>query len=505
MAIRDDVSFQRWRSRVSVLASVGVVLFACGFAARAADLNDEFRKYQKGEQESFKRFKDERDREFADFLRTQWEEFQSFRGVKRDPTPKPVVVPRPPPVVRPMPEEKAKPRKPPEPVVQLKPPPPPPPPPPAVPAVAAPKGKAATLAFYGQSVTIYYDPSVAARLEGKPSPESIANYWTALGSSEYEALMQRLRSLHTGLRLGDWPYADLVRAFSRQVHAGNENDERLLTWFLLVKSGYRARIAYDDVRIHLFITSDQQIYGAKFLKFQGTPYYAALARDRGANLGRVFTYDKEYPGQTRNLDLRIASLQFTKPAVRSRNLKFEYGGKRYAFSIPVDSRVVEFFGAYPQTDLRQYFSAATSEDTRAALAKEMRAIVAGMSEEEALNLMLRFVQTAFAYKTDEEQFGAEKYFFVEDMLFYPYSDCEDRSVLYAWLVREILGGDVVGLSYPGHVATAVLMHREKRGAATVDYNGKRYVVADPTYIGADLGMAMPQFARVRPEVIVTHP
>jgi hypothetical protein len=73
--------------------------------------------------------------------------------------------------------------------------------------------------------------------------------------------------------------------------------------------------------------------------------------------------------------------------------------------------------------------------------------------------------------------------------------------MYAWLVREVLGGDVVGLSYPGHVATAVYLRGGKNGAATVDYQGKRYVVADPTYIGADLGMAMPQFAGVRPDVI----
>ncbi len=506
MGSRDAMPGRR-RLRVGRLAGVGALLLAGGvtggLTARAADLNDEFRQYQKSEQESFKKFKDERDREFADFLRTQWEEFQSFRGLKRDPTPKPVVIPKRPPAPRPaVPEERAKPAaQPPAPVVQLKPPAAPPAPPPVVPPVEAPKGKAATFDFYGQRVTIYYDPSVAARLAGAPGAESIANYWTALGSAEYEALLQRLRTVRTSLRLGDWPYIDLVREFARQVHPASANDERLLAWFLLIKSGYRARVAYDDSRIHLFIPAEQQIYGAKFLKFQGTPYYAALEQDRGASLGRVFTYDKDYPGQTRNVDLRVDSLEFTKPAMLVRELHFEYGGKRYVLKVPVDRRAVEFFNVYPQTDLQWYFSAATTPETRAALAQEMRKIVAGMSEEAALNLMLRFVQTAFAYKTDEEQFGHEKYFFVEDTLFYPYSDCEDRAVMYAWLVREVLGGDVVGLSYPGHVATAVYLRGGKNGAATVDYDGKRYVVADPTYIGADLGMAMPQFAGVRPQVI----
>ncbi len=490
---------RRRRLRTGHLAGAAALLIACAVSARAADPNDEFRQYQKSEQESFKRFKDERDREFADFLRTQWEEFQSFRGLKRDPTPKPGVVPKRPPA--PAPAVPAERPKAPEPIVQLKPPAPPPPPPPAVPPVEAPKGKAATFDYYGQRITIYYDPSIAARLSGAPGPESIANYWTALGSAEYEALLQRLRTLHASLRLGDWPYMDLVREFAGQVHPASQNDERLLTWFLLIKSGYRARIAYDDSHIHLFIPAAQQIYGAKFLKFQGTPYYAALEQDRGASLGRVFTYDKDYPGQTRDVDLRVASLDFTRPAMLTRELHFEYGGKRYVLKVPVDRRAVEYFNSYPQTDLEWYFNAATTAETRAALAQEMRKIVAGMSEEAALNLMLRFVQTAFAYKTDEEQFGHEKYFFVEDTLFYPFSDCEDRAVMYAWLVREVLDGDVVGLSYPGHVATAVYLRGGKNGAVTVDFQGKRYVVADPTYIGADLGMQMPQFAGVHPQVI----
>jgi hypothetical protein len=124
-----------------------------------------------------------------------------------------------------------------------------------------------------------------------------------------------------------------------------------------------------------------------------------------------------------------------------------------------------------------------------------------MNEDEALNMLLRFAQTAFAYKTDGDQFGREKYMFVEETLSYPYSDCEDRAVLYAWLVREVAGGDVIGLSYPGHVATAVRVRNVKSGFSTIDYDGKRYVVADPTYIGADVGMAMPQYASVRPDIV----
>ena len=113
-----------------------------------------------------------------------------------------------------------------------------------------------------------------------------------------------------------------------------------------------------------------------------------------------------------------------------------------------------------------------------------------MSQEDAANLLINFVQTAFRYMTDDEQWGYERPFFPEETLYYPYSDCEDRSILYARLVRELLGLDVVFLHYPGHLATAVCFEEDVQGDHIV-LDDKKYIVCDPTYINATIGMQMP--------------
>lgn len=125
-----------------------------------------------------------------------------------------------------------------------------------------------------------------------------------------------------------------------------------------------------------------------------------------------------------------------------------------------------------------------------------------MKEQEAVNFLLAFVQRAFAYKTDNDQFGREKYFFIEESLYFPYNDCEDRSVLFAWLVRELTGLKVIGLLYPGHMTTAVALTQPGNGMASVEHHGQRFVIADPTYIGATVGMAMPAYAATKPSQIV---
>ena len=115
---------------------------------------------------------------------------------------------------------------------------------------------------------------------------------------------------------------------------------------------------------------------------------------------------------------------------------------------------------------------------------------------------MNFVQTAFDYKTDEQQFGYEKYFYPEEVIAYPYSDCEDRSALFAWLVSNYTDAKVVGLQYEGHLATAVCFGEDTDIEGDMfSYAGKRYYVCDPTYINASIGMTMPQFKDKMPKII----
>lgn len=130
----------------------------------------------------------------------------------------------------------------------------------------------------------------------------------------------------------------------------------------------------------------------------------------------------------------------------------------------------------------------------------LKAAVAGKDKSVAAGMLLNFVQTAFAYRTDDEQFGYERPLFPDETLYYPYSDCEDRAILYTVLVRELLGLDVVLLHYPNHLATAVALGNDVPG----DYltlDGRKYLVCDPTYINAGIGEAMSQYKQTKAEVI----
>lgn len=67
-----------------------------------------------------------------------------------------------------------------------------------------------------------------------------------------------------------------------------------------------------------------------------------------------------------------------------------------------------------------------------------------------VNTLLNFVQTAFVYEYDDNVWGEDRAFYPDEVLYYPYCDCEDRSSLFSRLVRDLLGLDVVLIYYPDH-------------------------------------------------------
>lgn len=474
--------------------------------AAAADDFDAYRKQQQqGAQETkveFQEYKKKQDREFADFLKGQWSEFDTFRGKVRikEPLPKTAPVapatsplrPAPLPVVpAPLPVVKA-------PVIQPVLPPAPPQPKPI--AVAA---NTLEIMFYGNAVSFTFDPQWKSyRLPGGAKPEVMSAFWSMMSGSKYEPTFQAIKAARRELKLDDWGYVTLWRSVAQALQPERKSEQNLLLWYFLVKSGYDVRLGYAGADVHLFVAVRQQVYATKFIKVGDQTYYAALAADHGNSIGSFYTYEASYPDKLIPLDIQSASTGFTKTVSAQRALTFDYDGKPIKFNVPYDRRLVEYFDTFPQSELELYFDTDGSSLLRQGLLPELKKYTSTMGEEEAVDFLLAFVQKAFAYKTDEEQFGHEKYFFIEESLYFPFNNCKDRAVFFAWLVRELLGIKVVGLLYPGHVTTAVALKQVKPGFSTVEFHGHQLVIADPTYIGASVGMAMPSYEKLKPKRVV---
>jgi hypothetical protein len=521
-------------SPIGLMAVAFVFTFAIHSPASfaAPDSFEDYRlQQQQGAQKikaEFQEYKENQDREFSNFLKSQWSEFETFQGKVRikEPKPKqiPVVVPAaqpapskpipvPVPVVpKAVPDAKAKPAPiTPAPQPVITPPviapvviapviaPPPPPQPEPVPVAA----DMLELSFYGNTVSFHFDPKWKKyRLPNGDKPEAMSAFWTMMSGSNYGPAIESVNAARRELKLDDWGSVALWRNVVQALQPERKAEQNLLLWYFLVKSGYNVRLGYAGSDVHLFVAVKQQVFSTKFTKVGQQTYYAVLAADHGDSIGSFYTYEASYPVKLNPLDIASASTGFTKPVTAQRAVSFAYKGETIKLNVPYDRQLVQYLGSFPQSEFEIYFDTNGSQLVRQSLLAELKKYTATMSEEEAINFLLTFVQKAFAYKTDEEQFGYEKYFFVEELFFFPYSDCEDRAVLFAWLAHELTGVKMVGLLYPGHMTTGVALKQVKPGFSTVDYKGSRFVIADPTYIGASVGMAMPFYAKLKPTRVV---
>ena len=250
---------------------------------------------------------------------------------------------------------------------------------------------------------------------------------------------------------------------------------------------FKTRIAYADNKLSLMIPSYYTLYSKSFLKTGGLNYY--LMRNIGND---IYTYDKDYPDATNLMDFAINSPLNLNKKVDQKTVDFSFNGKSYSFNFYINQNLIDFYKEYPQVDINTYFDAAVSPETKESIYESFIPVLEEMSETEAVSFLLKFVQTAFDYQTDQQQFYKEKFFFPEEVFFYPYSDCEDRSILFAYLVKTLLNNKIIGIEYPGHIATAVKFESDVEGDYVM-YNDEKYVIADATFVNAPIGMTMPEY------------
>jgi len=472
-----------------------IVSFFIIFSILTAE--NDYETWKKQQQEAMRKFKSAQDKAFVEFLENEWRDFQAFKGEVLDEIPKPEKVPevKPEKIVTPkaakiieeieIPKTKIKEE------VQIK----------KDREIFVKKEKKININFLGIPLEFTEFGKFNIDVDSSINEKVIADFWYEASNMEYDTLLREISYYRKQMNLNDWGFCLMVNALGNKISHNSRNFSKLFLWFLLIKSGHEAKVGYSGNTIYIMLPSENKIYGVSYLTFDSKRYYL-ISFDKKIKLTmKIKTYEGRYPDANDLIDLSMKRSPKVNGSIIEKELKFRYGKEQFIIPVKFDKSLTLFFKNYPQTDLEVYFNAPLSEKASLSLISELKPILEGRPELEAVNILLRFVQTAFEYKTDGEQFGKEKSLFSDETLFYPYCDCEDRSVLFSYLVRTLLNLEVIGLDYPGHVATAVKINTNFKGDNVI-YKNEKYIICDPTFINANLGKSMPKFKNVKPEIIV---
>ncbi len=481
--------------------AAAAVAFICLATANAsAQSFDEMRKrYDSFKQEARQQYDDFRKKaneEYVQFIRDAWQRYEAEPAQPAPQKPKPPVIPTAKPVDNPQPRQlpvsdviipDPVPATPPQPVEPI----------PQQPA--SPTLREVAFDFYGTPCTVRVNIGEPVRLGGYEE-QDVADMWQQLTDEGFDAAIADCLQLRSTMNLCDWAYLSLTGRFAETYCGHKGNDAVVVQAYVLTQSGYKVRMARANDRLTILMPSENEIWSYSFIKRDDCRYYIL---DRSLKGSSFYVCDVPFPGEKFSSLYMQSQPSFAMTPTSGRQLKAE----RYpqiAVTADTNEQLMEFYNSYPLTnDWDMYAYASLSDRLKGELYPVLRKAIDGKSEAEAANMLLNFVQTAFDYKTDDEQFGYERPLFGDETFYYPYSDCEDRSILFSILVRDLLDLDAALVSYPNHLATAVCFTEYVKGDYIV-LNGRRYTVCDPTYIGADIGMTMPDMDNASADVILLN-
>jgi hypothetical protein len=446
-----------------------------------------FEEYKLSQLKSFEDDKAKKEKEFRNFLTSKWKAYKESQGLSIYEKPKPKILPS-------VLEKKHTPI---GPVVVIK--------PPRkkepvhikevkkeVPKITS--KPLDNLVLFGSTFSFEINDSLKKGQYFPKSKKGITRFFDTLAQSNYKKIVDTL-ALHVKQKqLNDWALYLLSQKLSHHIYS-DDDEARLFQWFILNHLGFDIKVALQNERIVLLCKSKNLIYATPNYTLSKHRYYAIDFYNK-KGLGSLKTYEGRYPDAEKSLNLALKQIPKLSENTKERVLEFRYRGQKHSLHVKYNQNLIDFMASYPQADYDAYFNAPLDYKSSLSLAKALRPIIDGKVASEAINILLFFVQHAFIYEVDQDQFGREKVMFAEETLYYKKSDCEDRSILFAYLVKNLLGYGVVGVKYSDHMATAVAVPIK---GDSLNIASHRYVIADPTYINAPIGKSMPKYKHIRPE------
>jgi len=270
---------------------------------------------------------------------------------------------------------------------------------------------------------------------------------------------------------------------------GSKNTQSILKYRLLQTLNYDVQLTYTRNTISCFGRLSQKPAASVYILYRNKRY-------TNLNFNDMRTYGTRYVMSDNRYNPSAVALDYSADAPNINanqsfsHLTWSFQGKVYHLKALKNLSFSEYLSDLPQFDLGPaYVKMSHSEEFQQSVLSPLQGYIDQMhSNIQKANFLLKFAQSAFEYKTDNDQFGHEKYNFPEETVGSIFSDCEDRTILLAFLYKRLLGFESVMLHFEQekHVCLGVKIPN-RSNAYSFKYKNEAFMVCEPTGIGFDVG------------------
>lgn len=333
--------------------------------------------------------------------------------------------------------------------------------------------------------------------------QTLSDAWKLLSTPRFNNTIRDFLLLRYNHNMCDWAYIELIHEMSEEYFGKDTNEATFFTAYIYCQSGYMMRFGKLDGKLYLLFASKHFIYDRLYYRIDGNDYFVLGNK----NVSTIEICNNKF--------MKEAGLSLFVPKGVSLDVDWSetrrFKSTKYSdfvFNVKVNKNLIDFYNQYPTSMIDGNFMTrwATYANTPLdpSVKEQIYPIIAkhlkGMSQPEAIDHLLSMLQTGFEYKYDNEVWGHDRAFFAEETLFYDGCDCEDKSILFSRIVRDVLDMKVLLVYFPGHLLTAVHFDKDVEGLYCT-YEGEKYVFCDPTFRGASFGRIYPEYVNEQPTVI----
>ncbi len=344
--------------------------------------------------------------------------------------------------------------------------------------------------FCGTPLHFSFNPTDTRSVPCTPSGQNIIDFYEEASDGRYQPVVDALLTYKKEHQPADWLFYQLIRKTAQLISPKADDYTRytLYKWFLLLQTGYDAMVTLSGDRILFYVRSDEEVYNIPTRTRDGQQYVCLNYHDYGTiDFSRTqFTpLLVSRPGANKSFSYKITNLpEFPTQYYQEKDLSFNYYNNDYHFKVKLNPQIIALFNNYPAVGYEAQLNIPLSKETYGSLIPLLKTNIKGMSTKDGVDYLMRFTRYAFLFEVDSRSFGGEKRLSPEQTLLYDQSDCEDRVALFFYLVKEIYNLPMIVLAYPKHVTIAVQF--DKPRGKTIEYNGSKYSVCEPTPQKEDL-------------------
>ena len=343
--------------------------------------------------------------------------------------------------------------------------------------------KTINFSFFSEPISIRYQEALLQDLPNYFNDNSISSFTLPSYVEKFQPTVEDLYIYQKELNLNDWLFYQLVQKCGEEIYnKPNQDINRLLfSWLVLGNLNYIVQLNLNQENIYLSVFTLDQIYSVPTKKY-GVGWLAEISgKMPEENKGFIATYRADqYLNGTKPFSFKFDRLPYlTNNTKTHKKLRFLHQNKIYTVEYHINESLIQMLEGYPEMHMKNYLNFPLSVTAYNSLIPELNQHMIAMTEEESIRFLLSFIRQAFQYGDDAVHYKQDNLTFCpEQTLSFDYSDCEDRSILFAYLVEELFNKEVIIINYDNHVAVGILL--DKFIGKPVFHNSQYYTFCDPT-------------------------